>query len=74
MLFDGATPLGIMARKNVSASTNYEVNGFHVLTPTSGTHTYSARAYLAAAATVSFSPGSGGSGNDVPMFLHVMPA
>lgn len=70
MLYDGATQVGRLFESNsVAANTDKPCYGKRRLTPTAGAHTYSIRAYAAAAGTTTVLAGVSGNDTDVAMFL-----
>jgi hypothetical protein len=72
-LWDGSTDLGRLFDGTLvsTVATNYPVSLFRRLTPTAGTHTYSARIWTTTASNFIALAGVGGSGTALPGFIRI---
>ena len=75
VLFDGATPIGIMTQVwNSAAQSDVALHAVRRLTPSAGSHTYSARAFVTGSGSGQIFSNVGGAGLPVPGFLRITPA
>lgn len=58
-LYDGATPVATMCAMGAAAAIDTPLNGKVPITPTAGSHTYSARAWTGSAGTATVKAGAG---------------
>lgn len=74
ILFDGSSPIGLMARTRTSANAVMRTPVYCVryLTPSNASHTYSIRAIVESGQTATVGGGAGGSGpTQMPAFIRI---
>lgn len=73
VLYDGSTSLGFIGQASTGTTQNPPVNLPRKLTPASGSHTYSIRAFSGVSGASVFAD-TGGAGKNVPGFIKITKA
>lgn len=74
VLYDGATDIGRLAAVGSQGSSDFTVERTIFLTPTSGSHTYTIKAWKTGTGTYQVFAGSGGAGSPLPSWYRITKA